>query len=170
MSNGFIRVSCFGVTMSWSRIRVEMPGSSAETDARLGIGESGLDATAEQIHGEFMGSIPHLDEVRQEHQSVISDLSNSVEVSKTMSREIQPVGKILSELGGSMGDREITLPLPTALPEDLVVESMTRDGGALVRLMVPERFGGIVRHFSLADGDSIVGARWSNGKLVLELN
>ena len=72
MSNGFIRVSCFGVTMQWSRIQVEFPGSSAEADARLEVGESGLDATAEQIHSEFMVSAPHLDEVRQEHQSVLS--------------------------------------------------------------------------------------------------
>ena len=170
MSNGFIRVSCFGVTMQWSRIQVELPGSSAEADARLEVGESGLDATAEQIHSEFMVSAPHLDEVRQEHQSVISDLSNSVGASKTMSRDFRPVGEILSELGGTMGGREITIPLPTALPEELLVESVDQDGGALVRLIAPERFGGIIKHFSLGEGDSIVGAKWSNGKLVLELN
>ena len=78
--------------MQWSRIQVEMPDSSIEVDARLGVGESGLDSTAEQMHGEFMGSIPHLEEVKQEHQEVISDLSKSVRASKDMSREIQPVG------------------------------------------------------------------------------
>ena len=69
-----------------------------------------------------------------------------------------------------MGGREITIPLPTALPEELLVESVNQEGGALVRLIVPERFGGIIKHFSLGEGDSIVGAKWSNGKLVLELN
>ena len=156
--------------MQWSRIQVELLGSSAETDSRLEIGESGLDATAEQIHSEFIGSAPHLDEVRHEHQSVISDLSNSVEASKTVSRDFRPVGEILSELGGTMGGREITIPLPTALPEELLVESVNQDEGALVRLIAPERFGGIIKHFSLSEGDSIVGAKWSNGKLVLELN
>ena len=170
MSNGFIRVSCFGVTMEWSRIQVEMPDSCVEVDARLGVGESGLDSTAEQMHGEFMGSIPHLEEVKQEHQEVISDLSKSVMASKDMSRDIQPVGEMLSELGGSIDGREIAIPLPTALPEELVVESMTQGGGALVRLIAPERFGGIIRHFSLAEGDSIVGARWSNDELLLKLN
>ena len=156
--------------MEWSRIQVEMPDSSAQTDARLDIGESGLDATAEQMHGEFMSSSPHLEEAMKEHESVISDLSKSIEASKTMSRDIQPVGEMLSELGGSIDGREIAIPLPTALPEELVVESMTQGGGALVRLIAPERFGGIIRHFSLAEGDSIVGARWSNDKLLLKLN
>ena len=147
-----------------------MPDSSAQTDARLDIGASGLDATAEQMHGEFMGSIPHLEEVKQEHRAVISNLSNSVEASKTMSRDIQPVEEMLSELGGSIDGREIAIPLPTALPEELVGESMTQGGGALVRLIAPERFGGIIRHFSLAEGDSIVGARWLNDELLLKLN
>ncbi len=156
--------------MQWSRIHVEMPHSSSEADARLEIGDSGLDATAEQMHGEFMSSSPHLEETMKEHESVISDLSKSIEASKTMSRDFRPVGEILSELGGEISGREISIPLPTSLPEDLVVESINQEEGALVRLIAPERFGGIIRHFSLNEGDSIAGARWSNGRLVLELN
>ena len=59
---------------------------------------------------------------------------------------------------------------PTSVPENLVVESINQEEGALVRLIAPERFGGIIRHFSLSEGDSIAGARWSSGRLVLELN
>ena len=156
--------------MQWSRIQVEMPSSSAVSDARLGVGESGLDATAEQMHDDFIGSIPHLDEVREEHHAVISELSQAMEAARAVSRELQPLGELLSELGGSMGEREITIPLPTAKPGELVIETMTEDGGELVRLIAPERFGGTIRHFSLPEGDSIVGARWSDGELVLELN
>jgi len=170
MGNGFIRVPCFGITMQWSRIPVEMPASSAEADARLEIGESGLDATAEQIHSQFMGSIPHLDGVRQEHESVISDLSTSIEASKTMARDIQPIGEMLSEFGGSMGDREISIPLPSTVPDQLVIETGTEGSENLVRLIAPERFGGLIKQFSLNDGDSIAAARWSDGSLVLELN
>ena len=156
--------------MQWSRIRVEMPGSSAQTDASLDIGESGLDATAEQMHDKFMGSIPHLEEVRHEHWAVVSDLSNSVEASKTMSRDVQPVGEMLSEFGGSMGNREISIPLPSTIPDELIIETGTEGSENLVRLIAPERFGGLIRQFSLNDGDSIVAARWSDGSLVLELN
>ncbi len=156
--------------MQWSRIYIEMPDSGSEKDAYLEIGNSGLDATAEQIHGEFMGSAPHLEEAMQGHESVMSDLSNSIEASKTMSRDFQSVGEILSELGGVMSGREISIPLPTSVPENLVVESINQEEGALVRLIAPERFGGIIRHFSLSEGDSIAGARWSSGRLVLELN
>ena len=156
--------------MQWSRIQVEMPSSSAVSDARLGVGESGLDATAEQMHDDFIGSIPHLDEVREEHHAVISELSQAMEAARAVSRELQPLGELLSELGGSMGEREITIPLPTAKPGELVIETMTEDGGELVRLIAHERFGGTIRHFSLTEGDSIVGARWSDGELVLELN
>ena len=156
--------------MQWSRIQVEMPSSSAVSDARLGVGESGLDATAEQMHDDFIGSIPHLDEVREEHHAVISELSQAMEAARAVSRELQPLEELLSELGGSMGEREITIPLPTAKPGELVIETMTEDGGELVRLIAPERFWGTIRHFSLTEGDSIVGARWADGELVLELN
>ena len=90
--------------MQWSRIQVEMPSSSAVSDARLGVGESGLDATAEQMHDDFIGSIPHLDEVREEHHAVISELSQAMEAARAVSRELQPLGELLSELGGSMGE------------------------------------------------------------------
>ena len=100
--------------MQWSRIQVEMPSSSAVSDARLGVGESGLDATAEQMHDDFIGSIPHLDEVREEHHAVISELSQAMEAARAVSRELQPLGELLSELGGSMGAVSYThLTLPT---------------------------------------------------------
>ena len=156
--------------MQWSRIQVELHISSAVSDTRLGVGESGLDATADQMHDDFIDSIPHLDEVREEHQSVISDLSQAIETSRSVSRDPQPLGEILSELGGTVGEGGITIPLPSALPEKLVIETMTESGGELVRLIAPERFGGIIRHFSLTNGDSITGARWSDGELKLELN
>tara|TARA_A100001037_G_scaffold202018_1_gene180566 strand:+ start:28403 stop:28873 length:471 start_codon:yes stop_codon:yes gene_type:complete len=156
--------------MQWSRIQVEMPDSSAQIDASLGVVESGLDATAEQMHDKFMGSIPHLEEVRNEHWAVVSDLSNSVEASKMMSRDFQPIGEMLSEFGGSMGDREISIPLPSTVPDQLVIETGTEGSENLVRLIAPERFGGSIKQFSLNDGDSIAAARWSDGSLVLELN
>ena len=156
--------------MQWTRIEVDLSGLSAETDARLGVGELGLDATAENMHDEFVSSLPHLEEVQQRHESVISDLSNMIETSKSMSRNPQPVAEMLSEMGGSMVSREVTIPLPTAIPEELIIETMVDDSRNLVRLIAPERFGGVIRHFSLSDGDSIVGARWSDGKLVLKLD
>ena len=114
-----------------------MLGPSAHATDPLGITTSGLDVGAEQMHEEFLADLPHLDEVRSEHTRVISDVSEPIEMAKSLAREIQPLDEMLAELGGSLSADRISIPLPSAIPDGLVVERLASEQGELVRLIAP---------------------------------
>ena len=146
-----------------------MIGPSAHATDPLGITTSGLDVGAEQMHEEFLADLPHLDEVRSEHTRVISDVSEPIEMAKSLAREIQPLDEMLAELGGSLSADRISIPLPSAIPDGLVVERLASEQGELVRLIAPERFGGIMRQFVLPEERALTRAVWSEGELRLEI-
>ena len=170
MSNGFIRVRpLVMIQMQWSRVQVEMLGPSTHATGRLDLTTSGLDVGAEQMHEEFLADLPHLDEVRSEHTRVISDVSEPIETAKSLARDVQPLDEMLAELGGSLSTDRISIPLPSAIPGDLVVERLASEQGELVRLIAPERFGGIMRQFALPDDRGLTRAIWAEGELRLEI-
>jgi hypothetical protein len=76
---------------------------------------------------------------------------------------------MLAELGGSLSADRISIPLPSAIPDDLVVERLASERGELVRLIAPERFGGIMRQFALPEDRVLTRAVWSEGELNLEI-
>ncbi len=121
------------------------------------------------MHAEFLADLPHLDEVRGEHARVVSDVSEPIETAKSLAREIQPLDEMLAELGGSLSSDKISIPLPSALPQGLVVERLSSDQGEIVRLIAPERFGGILRQFAMPDDRRLARAVWSDGELSLEI-
>ena len=155
--------------MQWSRVEIEMPSATGHAPRPLGITTPGLDAGAEQMHAEFLADLPHLDEVRGEHARVVSDVSEPIEAAKSLAREIQPLDEMLAELGGSMSAGSISIPLPSALPNGLVVERLEGERGDLIRLIAPERFGGILRRFELPEDRRLARAVWSDGELSLEI-
>ncbi len=121
------------------------------------------------MHAEFLADLPHLDEVRSEHARVVSDVSEPIEAAKSLAREIQPLDEMLAELGGSMSADSISIPLPSVLPDGLVVERLESERGELIRLIAPERFGGILRRFALPEDRKLARVVWSDGELRLEI-
>lgn len=157
------------IRMQWSRVQVEKLDHSEYTPGQLGIAASGLDVGAEQVHEEFLADLTHLDEVLSEHARMVSDVSAPIEASKSLARDIQPLDEMLVELGGSLSANSISIPLPSAIPDSLVVERLASEQGELVRLIAPERFGGILRQFALPEDRVLTRAVWSEGELSLEI-
>ncbi len=121
------------------------------------------------MHAEFLADLPHLDEIRSEHARVISDVSEPIETAKSLAREIQPLDEMLADLGGSMSADSISIPLPSTLPDGLVIERLESERGELIRFIAPERFGGILRQFAMPNDRRLARAVWSDGELRLEI-
>jgi hypothetical protein len=49
----------------------------------------------------------------------------------------------------------------------VVVETLLEDRDQIVRLISPERFGGMLRTFRLPRGEAIMGANWEDGVLTM---
>ncbi|MEC9263759.1 MAG: hypothetical protein VYD23_01500, partial [Candidatus Thermoplasmatota archaeon] len=58
---------------------------------------------------------------------------------------------------------------PSALPDGLIVEKLASDEVDIIRLIAPEKFGGVLRKFEMPEGRRLTGASWEEGVLSLTM-
>ncbi len=151
--------------MEWTRINVQSDENSTENSHDFGDLKLGLDTDAESMHASFLNSLPHLSEVQERHSVFVSDIE-----SRALSTTVSSLGDFLSEFGGEWSGSEIRIPLKGGMREDVVVDSKEEDGTQLIRIISPERFGGMLRSFLLPEGRSIVGASWEGEILAIKVD
>ena len=62
----------------------------------------------------------------------------------------------------------LEIPINSNVIEDIVLETTTISGRQIVRLIAPERFGGILETFSLPFGSEFDGAIWNGNTLRID--
>ena len=154
-----------GSAMEWTKVRIETDGVSVSGNHDFDDLGAGLETNAESMHHEFLKTLPHLSEVREGHNEVVSDIE-----SRALGTSISTMGEFLSEFGGEWEDSEIRLPLPSAIREDLALDTKEVDGCQVVRILSPERFGGIIRSFSLPEGRRVNSASWEGDILSMKVD
>ena len=162
----FGSVRCMGVSMPWSRIEIEVEDDEEES-VGLDPLKIGLDVDAQQMHELFLGGLPHLSEVQDRHEEILDGVSSTVGDAKALARAAVPIGDFLAEIGGEWSGSEVRIPLPSSFPEGVVVETLLEEEEQIVRLIAPERFGGMLRTFRLPTGEAITGANWEDGVLTM---
>ena len=162
----FGSVRCMGVSMPWSRIEIEVEDDEEES---VGVDplKIGVDVDAQQMHELFLGGLPHLSEVQDRHEEILDGVSSTVGDAKALARAAVPIGDFLAEIGGEWSGSEVRIPLPSSFPEGVVVETLLEEEEQIVRLIAPERFGGMLRTFRLPTGEAITGANWEDGVLTM---
>ncbi len=151
--------------MEWTRVNVQSDDDSIEDSSDFEDLKIGLDTNAESMHESFLKSMPHLSEVQERHILVVSEIE-----SRALSSTVSSLGDFLSEFGGEWSESEIRVPLKAEIREGVVVDSKDEDGGQLVRIISPERFGGLLRSFRLPEGRRIVGASWEGEILSIKVD
>ncbi len=150
--------------MEWTRVHLESDENSLETIHGFDDLKIGLDTDAESMHQNFLKAVPQLEEIKKRHNQMLSNLE-SREVRKTVST----LGDFLSEFGGEWSDPLIRMPISIADREGVVLEIGREESTELVRIISPERFGGMMRTFRVPDGKSLVSAIWEDECLILRL-
>ena len=150
--------------MEWKRVHVEADEISAEAIYGFDDLKIGLDTDAESMHQNFLKAVPQLEEIRNKHDQMLSNIQ-SREPKKT-----SPLMEdFLSDFGGEWSDPLMRIPLSIADREGMILEIGREKTTELVRIISPERFGGILRIFRVPDGKRFVGAAWEDDCLILRL-
>ncbi|MDG1541022.1 MAG: hypothetical protein P8Q46_05695 [Candidatus Thalassarchaeaceae archaeon] len=138
--------------MEWTRVDVQ---SDAEIESIGGLADLkvGLDTDAESMHRGFLNELPHLSEVMEMHGSVVSEIE-----SRVLSESVSTLGEFVSEFGGEWSESEIRLPLPTTNKNEFTIDTTNDDDSQIVRVISPERFGGMIRSFRLPKERRVSGA------------
>ena len=150
--------------MEWTRVDIQ---SDAGIEATGGLADLklGLDTDAESMHMGFLNELPHLSEVMEVHNSIVSDIE-----SRVMSDSISTLGEFVSEFGGEWSESEIRLPLKTTNKRGFAIDTSIENESQLVRVVSPERFGGLIKTFRLPEGRSVSKAIWEGEFISIKLD
>ena len=150
--------------MEWTRVDVQSDAGIEATGVLADL-KVGLDTDAESMHIEFLNELPHLSEVMEVHDSVVSDIE-----SRVMSDSVSTLGEFVSEFGGEWTESEIRLPLKTANKSKFAIDTTIENDSQIVRVISPEGFGGLIRKFRLPEGRSVSKAIWEGEFISIKLD
>ena len=150
----------------WRKVEVE--GSKTlgeELDDNL---DRGLDIDAETMHQRFLADLPHLESAKSNHNEVLTQISGRIDESKDHSRSLDSQSVAFEELDRKAAKAGFDIDLDTDSLTELSVTTSIDDGRRLVRVIAPERFGGMIRTLSVPASMDVESAIISDG--VLHLN
>jgi len=150
--------------MEWTKVDVQSD-SEMESIGSLADLKVGLDTDAESMHRGFLNELPHLSEVMEMHGSLVSDIE-----SRALSDSVSTLGEFVSEFGGDWSESEIRLPLSNANKRDFAIETANENDSQIVRMISPERFGGLIRTFRLPRGKVVSGAIWEGEFITIKFD
>ena len=154
--------------MDWLTQDIALPSQELSIPS-LVKSSLGFDVTAAEMHDQFLTDLPH-SEIIVNHQNVISDVLTPIESAKMNIREIMPLDEMLREFNGDKDEVGIRLELPSASPTEIIIKTMIDENQQIVRVLVPERFGGLLRTFRMPIDKEISTISWEDGILSLMMD
>ena len=148
--------------------KVEVLGSETlgeELDDNL---DRGLDIDAETMHQQFLADLPHLESAKNNHNEVLTQISSRIDESKTNSRSLDSDSVAFDELDREAAKVGFDISLDMDSLTELSVTTSIDDGRRLVRVIAPERFGGMIRILSVPASMDVDSAILADG--ILHLN
>ena len=148
--------------------KVEVLGSETlgeELDDNL---DRGLDIDAETMHQQFLADLPHLESAKNNHNEVLTQISGRIDESKTNSRSLDSDSVAFDELDREAAKAGFDISLDMDSLTELSVTTSIDDGRRLVRVIAPERFGGMIRILSVPASMDVDSAILTDG--ILHLN
>ncbi len=148
--------------------KVEVLGSETlgeELDDNL---DRGLDIDAETMHQQFLADLPHLESAKNNHNEVLTQISVRIDESKTNSRSLDSDSVAFDELDREAAKAGFDISLDMDSLTELSVTTSIDDGRRLVRVIAPERFGGMIRILSVPASMDVDSAILTDG--ILHLN
>lgn len=130
--------------------------------------DRGLDIDAETMHQRFLADLPHLESAKNNHNEVLTQISSRIDESKTHSRSLDSHSVAFDELDREAAKAGFDIHLDMDSLTELSVTTSIDDGRRLVRVIAPERFGGMIRTLSIPASMDVESAIISDG--VLHLN
>ena len=154
--------------MDWVTQDIALPSQELSIPS-LVKSSLGFDVTAAEMHDQFLTDLPH-SEIIVNHQNVISDVLTPIESAKMNIREIMPLDEMLREFNGDKDEVGIRLELPSTSPTEIIIKTMIDENQQIVRVLVPERFGGLLRTFRMPIDKEISTISWEDGILSLMMD
>lgn len=148
--------------------KVEILGSETLGEELDDTPDRGLDIDAETMHKRFLADLPHLESAKNNHNEVLTQISGRIDESKTNSRSLDSDSVAFDELDREAAKAGFDIILDMDSLTELSVTTSIDDGRRLVRVIAPERFGGMIHTLSVPASMDVDSAILTDG--ILHLN
>lgn len=132
--------------------------------------DRGLDMNAETMHQRFLADLPHLESAKNNHNEVLTKISDRIYEAKTHSRSLDSQSVAFEELDRETAKEGFDIILDKGSLSQLSVTTAIDDGRRLIRVIIPERFGGMIRTLSVPSTMDVESAIISDGVLHLSFD
>ncbi len=132
--------------------------------------DRGLDMDAETMHQRFLADLPHLESAKNNHNEVLTKISDRIYEAKTHSRSLDSQSVAFEELDRDTAKEGFDIILDKRTLSQLSVTTAIEDGRRLIRVIAPERFGGMIRTLSVPSTMDVESAIISDGVLHLSFD
>ena len=132
--------------------------------------DRGLDMDAETMHQRFLADLPHLESAKNNHNEVLTKISDRIYEAKTHSRSLDSQSVAFEELDRDTAKEGFDINLDKGSLSQLSVTTAIDDGRRLIRVIAPERFGGMIRTLSVPSTMDVESAIISDGVLHLSFD
>ena len=129
--------------------------------------DRGLDMDAETMHQRFLADLPHLESAKNNHNEVLTQISDRIYEAKTHSRSLDSQSVAFEELDRDTAKEGFDIILDKRSLSQLSVTTAIEDSRRLIRVIAPERFGGMIRTLSVPSTMDVESAIISDGVLHL---
>ncbi len=152
----------------WRKVDVVGSNELAEVlDENL---DRGLDIDAETMHERFLADLPHLESAKSNHNEILTDISSKIEHSKKQNRTFDSDSVAFDELDRKSAKAGFDINLDIESLTSLSVTTSIDNERRLVRVIAPERFGGMIRTLSVPATMDVESAKISDGVLHLSFD
>lgn len=132
--------------------------------------DRGLDMDAETMHQRFLADLPHLESAKNNHNEVLTKISDRIYEAKTHSRSLDSQSVAFEELDRDTAKEGFDIILDKRTLSQLSVTTAIEDGRRLIRVIAPERFGGMIRTLSVPSTMDVQSAIITDGILHLSFD
>ena len=132
--------------------------------------DRGLDMDAETMHQRFLADLPHLESAKNNHNEVLTKISDRIYEAKTHSRSLDSQSVAFEELDRDKAKEGFDIILDKRSLSQLSLTTAIEDGRRLIRVIAPERFGGMIRTLSVPSTMDVESAIISDGVLHLSFD
>jgi len=150
--------------------KVDVVGSNDLAEVLDENVDRGLDVDAESMHQRFLADLPHLESAKSNHNEILTQISGKIEHSKKHTRTFDSDIVAFDELDKESAKAGFDINLDIESLTSLTVTTSIDDERRLVRVIAPERFGGMIRTLSVPSTMDVESAKISDGVLHLSFD
>ncbi len=156
--------------MEWHPITIES-GNNKSANMENKRTSEGLSANPESLHRDFLSDLGHLQEIHDNHQTVMDTNFSNVEGNFDRVSGVLSTEAMLDRFDGKIAEGKIMLPLHGCELSGIELNTREINGDSIVKLNVTSIDGLELEHrFDLPKGSSLAHAIWNNGELQLTLS